>query len=1242
MRVVHRNTPPPRQRSALVATPGSARSSVFESPSSPGGRPSDKRDATRHIWPHRTAADIGDSPLLEAELRLVPVDEGTEDVDRVEHEEETQREQVAANNAVLDAVEEAQTEVAHLRELLMHSNRQIEQLRSEVEHANSPLDSPDLRAQMARLVEAVISPDAPTAERDTSGGPDGGNGFQHPSSRAVSPSRPATKTPERPRPPPPTASTNDAVPKRQPGSQPSTNRSEHRGAKAQARSVRQQQQRLAEALSAGSSPKDRAAVDEIIEASSELPPMTDVVKEKPEKPRCPFCGMMTLDGGHAKHWIACGQKDAARRLHHLKFVIRPHLIGLKPADVWKRATELHLALKYWKTMHTNIKKYPHWKERIRGGRECIILSPSDLQDVVNSKLLRCPRGDSLQFGLTTSYTSGPWVSDGVRQGCSFCEVTRPPPDGSPAAEATDLEGHLAPIQGDPISGTKILRVEGTLVDGNLRSVLEHHAAKGTMQLDCCLAPSKSELVESYKALRELRPMLLGRSETEQKSWLTDMICTVADHGSDFLFDYGRDPSVRAPCPLCCCTREIGERVELHSLTQLVTHYFRDHWHKGDPQDRRMPDPRGALPAQPQVASMSATQGGSGHAPGQVEATQESHAVLAEKEWVLRTENGAKNPWARPHNQSSSYSHSAIRPNWNSTAAEHELEVNRKPRLARSAEAALFRNVQQDIVGADAADLFVCAVNMFGNGKQSHDIVELFGCGPSDVDSDPTLTSSIDRAEQAAGEATCVASTIGWARSCKGRYRVWVSTSGSLPGQTGFKIMLRCGDDRPVVYDGSWMKGHVIDDLLVFDFLLDTAPCLETGKYDQIAVPYKQLQVSDLWGLGRSTPAMVDLLMLQLDSQGDYLSSAHLDAKNTSTEWRRADSPGKVPDTSPWRLSGETVLSHSYWEDQENRNHRINVNLDYIAPDVDSLVFIAKARPQLDGDEYTLSASIDVPQIVLIAPTPTQTSGARQSDRLLGTYSCPVQNLRRFNGGDAVVMCRLYRKRATGSPSNAEWANFESPFFKQPRAQRAPVSNRRSPAMPTGGHMGEDGIVPMSPDQVAFYSDAPRCRSEAGHTAPRTTSPSTQTVVGQQVQPGLQGNAVRTLVTTVRDGKDSEVTRPHLSIRVGGGWVSVPKSPRPRTATRTSTPDPSRTRTESPGQGRHQIAQVSSPDSALEKAVLPSEWFLQTIGLPLKTQAPNRAVLRWDTLRAAHTSATRSARSKGRFREICDEMKGWPL
>ncbi len=186
-------------------------------------------------------------------------------------------------------------------------------------------------------------------------------------------------------------------------------------------------------------------------------------------------------------------------------------------------------------------------------------------------------------------------------------------------------------------------------------------------------------------------------------------------------------------------------------------------------------------------------------------------------------------------------------------------------------------------------------------------------------------------------------------------------------------------------------------------------------------------------------------------------------------------------------------------------------------------------------------------------------------------------------------------------------------------------------------MGEDGVVPLSDEQVAFYSDAlPSAQEITGHAR---TKVSAQTVVGQEVQPG---HAVRTYIKTERDGGENSEPTTHLSMRVGGGWVSVPRSPRNRSLSPRSP-----ARRERPAQSRQRTNQVSTPSTADATDTQPcySQWFLQTIGLPLvgpSGRKQKKTSHRWDKLRAAHTPTSHSNKSKVHFQEICEEMKSWSL
>ena len=121
-------------------------------------------------------------------------------------------------------------------------------------------------------------------------------------------------------------------------------------------------------------------------------------------------------------------------------------------------------------------------------------------------------------------------------------------------------------------------------------------------------------------------------------------------------------------------------------------------------------------------------------------------------------------------------------------------------------------------------------------------------------------------------------------------------------------------------------------------------------------------------------------MVQLNSEGEYMEHGQLDSKNTRTEWRRADRAGqKQSDLSPWRLTGETALQS--WPEANDRNHSISVNLDYVAPDVHSLVFVARARGAASGP-------VEVPQVVLLAPKDgeKEDSRKRKENKLSGVHA----------------------------------------------------------------------------------------------------------------------------------------------------------------------------------------------------------------------------------------------------------------
>ena len=125
---------------------------------------------------------------------------------------------------------------------------------------------------------------------------------------------------------------------------------------------------------------------------------------------------------------------------------------------------------------------------------------------------------------------------------------------------------------------------------------------------------------------------------------------------------------------------------------------------------------------------------------------------------------------------------------------------------------------------------------------------------------------------------------------------------------------------------------------------------------------------------RVAPAQVDLLMVQLNSEGEFMEHGQLDSKNTRTEWRRADRAGqKQSDLSPWRLTGETALQS--WPEANDRNHSISVNLDYVAPDVHSLVFVARAR-----GAALLPGLRAHPELLPVRFPPATSGGLRPTDR----------------------------------------------------------------------------------------------------------------------------------------------------------------------------------------------------------------------------------------------------------------------
>lgn len=1289
MQVVHRNTPQ------------SGASNVFDSPQSPGatGRKYAEANAARRQPQHqqqdttarRLDLDEASAEPEPASLRLEPADDDGAAEPVPEEDDEP----------VADAGEAAalHEQLATTLELLSQSKGQVDQLRSDVGQLRSELelqepapgvDDAAMRQMVAAAVHAAIAPARPSPgaalSARASSAPATPISVQHAvpparivsSVRAASPARPATKTPER-------------------HAAASANRSEHRGGGSSKKSACEHVRSITAAFAVApagrggparaASPKHAEAMKEDVYANegTDVDGMVAslVPSEGPRSSPCPFCGMNTLEGGFSYHVTACGQKDAAQRLHRLKFVVRPHLFMLKPVHVWKRAVELHFALKYWQQIHHNIlfdesadggeNERPEGKARLAGDKDFVILSKSDLGGLTEN--IYVGRSElALGFGLSASTSTFTRANGGGKtSGGSMTQVAKKPPRGSPAAEAGIAGG---------LSGTKILRVDGTLVRGNLRELLQSHGDGVT--LTTTRTPTREDVANGHTVLQDMAPPLLRRSEAEQKQHLTEMICAVADHGSN----YYESPDKRAPCPTCCFSSNFGTKVQLYSLTQLVNHCFRDHWHKGDQADvHTKTDPAGAMAAavvtQPKpvaavraaigapasgpktgstaVAHKAATSLAQAAAAMEQEASQQRQEIAEQAAAVAQhlSSNGSKNPWARPQQEGSAYAHTALRPDWKPSGASTSLELKRKPRLARHAEASLFGDVQSHTDGAETADMFCAVVNMSADGRHwSEDNIELFGSGPDDSDSDAALTTYADTSIVSVGEPMCIAATVGWTRCQGGRYRIWASSHVSAAALTsiasGFKVILRCGDDQPVVYDGSWMKGHVVDDLLVFDFVLNIAPQLETGKYDQVAFPHNKLQVADLWGLAKSAPAMTDLVMMQLDQNGDYIASGQLDAQNTTTEWRRADAPGQRVDAAPWRLSGEAVASH--WPEIDDRNHSIQVNLDYIAPDVDSLVFICKARPQLDADENNESAGVHVPQLVLMAPSPKAVKAAAKNGAsapvdglLLGTYACPSQNMSHFQAGDAVVMCRLFRRRRNGPATDSEWGFFESVHAQQPRGKRAPPSYRRSPGIAAGGYMGDTEIVPLSGEAAAFYGDAPRDQSGPSskqiptHASitddPKLRSsqlsfqaPPVRTVVGQQVQPSSAGSGVRTLVETPgRDGSP-----PHLSMRVGGGWVKVPSSPRPDRARAASPDSPVRAASPPPQAGTPREAGKRSTDS---------QWFLQTVGRPLvgkpKPQT-SAAGSRWGKVRAVHAPPPKKRSDAMFFKDACEEMKGWDV
>ena len=529
------------------------------------------------------------------------------------------------------------------------------------------------------------------------------------------------------------------------------------------------------------------------------------------------------------------------------------------------------------------------------------------------------------------------------------------------------------------------------------------------------------------------PPQIPADEQRQKEALVDYICSVAESSK---------PTVRAPCPHDCCHVPPGSTVQVFTLTELVLHWFHSHWHQGSVADvaPTAPPAQQATSSLPGSGSRTAAHG-SGPASsartaaaGVSPALASSQSALQQVEASIRAEVAVQrvelaaararqqpsageppppNTWARAAlDDGAAAGRSAIRANWQGSGAMGTQR--RQPRLARKGEAELFADVQDKTDGGSAADIF-CAVF-------SAERFELFGAGPDDdTESDPELTRHTGDSEHTVGTAVCSASTLGWAQADGGSYKVWVACDDCQAASTPYKIVLRIGDDKPCVYEGSWLAGSAIDEMLAFDFSITSAPQLQIGTYDRVAFPHHSVKVSDLWSLARSAPAQVDLLMVQLNSEGEYMEHGQLDSKNTRTEWRRADRAGqKQSDLSPWRLTGETALQS--WPEANDRNHSISVNLDYVAPDVHSLVFVARARGAASGP-------VEVPQVVLLAP-----KDGEKGDSLLGTFSCPAESAAQLAPGSAVVMCRFFRERVEPA-DDEEWQAFESYMFEQPQPNR---------------------------------------------------------------------------------------------------------------------------------------------------------------------------------------------------------------
>jgi hypothetical protein len=134
-----------------------------------------------------------------------------------------------------------------------------------------------------------------------------------------------------------------------------------------------------------------------------------------------------------------------------------------------------------------------------------------------------------------------------------------------------------------------------------------------------------------------------------------------------------------------------------------------------------------------------------------------------------------------------------------------------------------------------------------------------------------------------------AAALGWrldwrvAGEQPANYKIWVVSdvddgggpsdanySGGLGGASSFRVALRVGDDAPCAFDGSWYAGAFIgrEPILAFSFDVCVPPRIETRLFDAAAYPHRYLKVMDTYGLARRAPSKLEIVMLQLDAEGE--------------------------------------------------------------------------------------------------------------------------------------------------------------------------------------------------------------------------------------------------------------------------------------------------------------------------------------------------------------------------------------